>query len=152
MSAPYTGGCLCGAIRYEFTSEPATVYTCHCTECQKVSASAFGISVRVKAEDFKITQGEPATFDSTADSGRVKTGLFCATCGTRFGGGAGGPLVVIRGGSLDDPNWFRPVAHIWTRSAQNWFPFDDGLPKFETAPEDPAALNDLWEAHVSGGV
>ena len=151
MPAPYPGGCLCGTIRYEFNAEPATVYTCHCTECQKVSASAFGISVRVMAEDFQITKGEPATFDTIADSGRVKTGLFCATCGTRFGGGVGGPVVVLRYGSLDDPNWFEPVAHIWTRSAQAWYPFNDGLPKFEKAPEDPAALNALWDAHVSGG-
>ena len=98
MPAPYTGGCLCGTIRYEFNAEPATVYTCHCTECQKVSASAFGISVRVMAEDFQITKGEPATFDTIADSGRVKTGLFCATCGTRFGGGVGGPVVGLRYG------------------------------------------------------
>ena len=151
MSAPYTGGCLCGAIRYEFTSEPETVYICHCTDCQKISASAFGISVRARAENFKITKGEPASFDSVADSGRTKSGLFCATCGTRFGGGAGGPLVVLRGGSLDDPNWFCPIAHIWTRSAQNWFTFNDGLPKFEKAPEDRLALNDLWDKHVSGG-
>ena len=151
MPAPYTGGCLCGAIRYEFTAEPETVYICHCTDCQKISASAFGVSVRVKAENFKITKGEPASFDTLADSGRTKTGLFCATCGTRFGAAAGGPLVVLRGGSLHDPNWFRPIAHIWTRSAQTWFSFADGLPKFEKAPEDPAALSALWDKHVSGG-
>jgi len=152
MPGPYTGGCLCGAIHYEFDAEPVTVYICHCIDCQKISASAFGISVRVKAEDFKITKGNPASFDTVADSGRTKTGLFCAACGTRFGGGAGGPEVVLRGGSLDDPNWFRPVAHIWVRSAQVWYPFDDGLPTFEKAPEDLEALNALWQAHVAGGV
>ena len=151
MPAPYTGGCLCGAIRYEFDADPETVYICHCTDCQKISASAFGISVRVKVGDFKITKGEPASFDTVADSGRTKTGLFCATCGTRFGGGVRGPQVVLRGGSLDDPNWFQPVAHIWTRSAQAWFPFNDGMTKFDQAPEDSAALHKLWQAHVSRG-
>ncbi|MDP6427732.1 MAG: GFA family protein [Rhodospirillales bacterium] len=153
MPPPYTGGCQCGAIRYEFSCEPLTVYTCHCTDCQKTAASAFGMSVRVKAENFTLTKGEPNSIDIVADSGRTKTGLFCGDCGTRVCNkpGANGPQVVVKAGTLDDPNWFRPIAHIWTRSAQGWFPFADGLPKFETAPEDPAALNELWDAHVAGG-
>ena len=150
MSAPYTGGCLCGAIRYEFTSEPATVYTCHCTECQKVSASAFGMSVRIKAEDFKITRGAPKSTDTVADSGRVKTGLFCGDCGSRICNqpSGGGPVVIIKTGTLDDPLQFQPVAHIWTRSAQPWFPFNDGLAKFEKMPEDAGELPRLWDARA----
>jgi len=152
MSGPYTGGCVCGALRYEFTSEPTTVYTCHCTECQKVSASAFGMSVRVSADDFKITQGETKSVASVADSGRTKIGLFCAECGTRVcNKPAAGALVVVKAGSLDNPNWFKPIAHIWTRSAQSWFPFNDGLPKFEQAPEDADELNRLWAAHAAAG-
>ena len=47
MPAPYAGGCGCGAIRYSVTTEPLISYLCHCTECQKRTASAFGISAVV---------------------------------------------------------------------------------------------------------
>jgi hypothetical protein len=148
VSGPYTGGCVCGALRYEIKAEPITVYNCHCTECQKVASSAFGMSVRVSPEAFNITKGDVKSVGTVADSGRAKTGLFCPECGTRIcSKPASGGFVVVKEGTLDDPNWFRPIAHIWTRSAQTWFPFADGLPTFEQAPEDIEELGRLWTAH-----
>jgi hypothetical protein len=47
MAAPYTGGCVCGATCYRLTAEPLTLYACHCTDCQKRSGSAFGLSMWV---------------------------------------------------------------------------------------------------------
>lgn len=44
MSFPQSGGCQCGAIRYEISGPPAAVYACHCTECQKQSGSAFAMA------------------------------------------------------------------------------------------------------------
>jgi hypothetical protein len=149
MSKSYVGGCLCGALRYEFITEPTTVYICHCTECQKVSSSAFGVSVRVSADSFNITQGELASIETVADSGRTKTGFFCPKCGIRIMNKPNsGDLVVIKAGTLDNPNLFRPIAHIWTQSAQSWFPFADGLPKFKKAPEDVKELNKLWSNNI----
>ena len=52
-----TGGCQCGAVRYEVSAEPLEVYVCHCRECRRQSASAFGISVIVPAEAFVLRQG-----------------------------------------------------------------------------------------------
>ena len=151
MAGLYTGGCLCNALRYQFKTGPQTVYICHCTECQKVSSSAFGMSVRVNVDDFNITRGTGKLIKTTADSGRTKEGLFCPECGTRIiGKPTSGSLVIVKAGTLDNPNWFRPVAHIWTRSAQSWFSFLDGLPKFEQAPDNSDELNRLWSNHVSG--
>ena len=149
MSSSYTGGCLCGELRYEILSEPITVYNCHCTECQKVAASAFGMSVRVTAEKFNITMGQSKSFETVADSGRSKLGFFCPECGIRIcGKPASGDLVVVKAGTLDNPNWFEPIAHIWTRSAQSWFIFADGLPKFEQQPKDSDELGRLWNTHT----
>jgi hypothetical protein len=149
MLSPYIGGCLCDNLRYEFTSEPLTVYICHCTECQKVSASVFGMSIRVNAKDFNITRGETKSVTSVADSGRSKIGIFCPECGIRIcNKPAAGDLIVVKAGTLDNPNWFQPIAHIWTRSAHTWFPFADGLPKFEQTPTDIQELNKLWRAHL----
>ena len=52
-----TGGCQCGALRYESAGEPIALYVCHCRECQKQSASAFGISVIVPVDAFDLKQG-----------------------------------------------------------------------------------------------
>jgi hypothetical protein len=54
-----TGGCCCGAIRYEITSFPLLLYTCNCTNCQTASGSAFALNMPVLAKDFQIRQGEP---------------------------------------------------------------------------------------------
>ena len=151
MPGPYVGGCVCGALRYKFITEPTTVYICHCTECQKVSSSAFGISVRINADDFNITQGESKSVETVADSGRTKNGLFCPECGTRIcSKPAAGDLVIVKAGTLDNPNWFKPIAHIWTRSAQSWFPFADKLPKYEQAPKNIDELSRLWVSHAAG--
>ena len=37
----YTGGCLCGALRYEAEGEPLFTGHCYCTDCQKASGSGF---------------------------------------------------------------------------------------------------------------
>jgi hypothetical protein len=149
MTKSYVGGCLCGELRYEFTTEPTTVYVCHCTECQKVSSSAFGVSVRVNADNFNITKGKSKSIETVADSGRTKTGFFCPECGTRISNKPTlGDLVVVKAGTLDNPNWFNPIAHIWTQSAQSWFSFADGLPKFKKAPEDVDKLNRLWSINT----
>jgi hypothetical protein len=50
MQLPLTGGCLCGAIRYEIAEPPFAVYTCHCTDCQRITSSAFSIGMVVPAE------------------------------------------------------------------------------------------------------
>ncbi|MBW4535755.1 MAG: GFA family protein [Pleurocapsa minor HA4230-MV1] len=59
MTAPYTGGCQCGQIRYEIQAEPLTLYACHCKECQKQSSSAFGMSMPVPRDAVVILQGQP---------------------------------------------------------------------------------------------
>ena len=146
MKDPYTGSCLCGALCYEIKGEPITVYNCHCTECQKVAASAFGMSVRVGSEDFSITNGIYEKIKTIADNGSIKTGFFCPECGTRICGKSDNiKFVVVKAGTLGNPNWFFPIAHIWTRSAQDWFPFADGLPKFSEQPENNEELNKLWQ-------
>ena len=58
-SLPMTGGCPCGAIRYEITSFPLLLYTCNCTDCQRQTGSAFALNMPVRFSDFRILQAEP---------------------------------------------------------------------------------------------
>jgi len=53
-----TGGCQCGEVRYESAGEPRALYVCHCRECRKQSASAFGMSLEVPSAGLRVTHSE----------------------------------------------------------------------------------------------
>ena len=112
-----TGGCQCGAVRYAIGGAPLALYVCHCRECQKQSASAFGVSLEVARTDLRLTRGTPARWTRMADSGRRLACLFCPECGSRLwhepADGAG-PTLTVKGGSLDEPLDLTPAVHIWT--------------------------------------
>lgn len=111
-----TGGCQCGEIRYESTGDPIALRVCHCRECQKQSASAFGMSLAVPRAGFRVTRGTPKAWTRDSDSGRRLRCLFCPNCGSRLwheqesGLGA----INIKAGSLDEQVDFATAIHIWT--------------------------------------
>jgi hypothetical protein len=72
--SPQTGGCQCGAIRYEITEAPHLVYTCHCTECQRLTGSAFSMALVVAGAAFQLAGTQPRPLQRKADSGRTVTG------------------------------------------------------------------------------
>ena len=111
------GGCQCGAIRYETKSVVPEIYICHCTECRKQSASAFGISYTVHRDDLVVVRGAPKCWSRPAASGRVLQCFFCADCGTRvWHASEQVEHVSIKGGSLDEPFDVGAAIHIWTSS------------------------------------
>jgi hypothetical protein len=147
---PMTGGCSCGAIRYEITSFPLLVYTCNCTDCQTRSGSAFALNMPVTAKDFHIRKGEPKPWHTTSPKGAAVTSWFCGDCGARIYGERAGrsEIVNIRAGTLDDTSWLKPLAHFFTRgaSAQSWVtPLPDAT-CFETQPEGWGDLLAQWRA------
>lgn len=132
---PQTGGCRCGALRYELAAAPLYVANCHCTNCQKISGSAFSTNAAVSESAFRFTQGEPAVDVWKADSGNERFGWFCRACGSRIAHGQTPSIgfLSLRTGGLDDTSWVEPVGDIWTKSAQGWAPSrrlsDKGQPK-----------------------
>lgn len=120
--SPQQGGRQCGAVRYEITARPLTIYVCHCTECQKQSSSAFGMSLSIAKSAVRVTQGEMRTWQRRTDSGSVMTCSFCPNCGTRlFHEQISRPDETnIKPGTLDDRDWVRPMGHLWLKSAQPW--------------------------------
>ncbi len=142
MTFHQTGGCQCGAVCFEITAPPNLAYTCHCTDCQRLTGSAFSMGLVVAAEAFHPSGGETRPFERTTESGRISTHWVCARCGTWICGGPKpgiaepGTLVIVRAGTLDDTSWLRPVAHFWTRSAQPWLTLPEGTPRSETQPPD----------------
>ena len=146
MPFPYTGRCICDAIHYRLTEEPLTLYACHCTDCQKRSGSAFGLSMWVNLPAIEVTKGEVTFHKSTTAEGKVRMARICGHCGIRMWSEPPKHpgLAVMRPGTLDDTSWVKPVAHIWTRSAQPWFPFPESVPKYPKQPEDFRELIELW--------
>ena len=143
------GGCQCGAIRYRLTGPSKMLYACHCSDCQKQSASAFGLSLIMDPGEIEFTRGEERlkTWDTRGDDGVIKRCAFCPECGTRIYHGTDDPRqsVSIKAGSLDDTSWLRPVAHIWLRSAQPWVEIDAARVRcFDGEPEQVDQLRELW--------
>ena len=123
VKLPLSGGCQCGALRYEVSAAPLMIYACHCTTCQTQTGSAFVVSATVAEDALTFTSGEPQRIEWSAASGNGRVGLFCGACGTRIAN-AGVPSIGIyslRAGTLDDTSWVRPAGHTWMKSAQPWF-------------------------------
>jgi hypothetical protein len=152
MNLPYTGQCLCGAVRYKVSEAPLTVYACHCTDCQKRSGSAFGLSMWVRRSAIEVIKGDATLHSSMHSNGRQRFGRICAHCGTRlWSEPANRPeLAVIRPGTLDDTSSLRPVAHIWTRSAQPWVVIPEGAIRYDTQPEDLLQLASIQRDQTHG--
>ena len=121
MTAPTTGGCLCGAVRYSIAGEVGPAGYCHCTDCRRVTGSAFNIAAPVRLADFEIT-GDLGSYAHPAESGTILTRYFCAACGSPiYGASPGHPDVVyVRAGTFDDPDVIRPDRQSWTRSRVDW--------------------------------
>src|SRR5204863_2805666 len=69
MTLPLTGGCQCGALRYDITAAPSMTYTCHCTDCQQLTSSAFSLAITVPDSTFRLTKGETRQVQAPAARG-----------------------------------------------------------------------------------
>jgi hypothetical protein len=113
------GGCQCGHIRYELSDAPLGLAVCHCTDCQKQSGSAFGMSLAVGEGAFRLRSGTLKSFQVVCDSGRIKACAFCPECGTRiFHRTENGTS--LKAGTLDDTSSLSPDSHYWTARKQPW--------------------------------
>ena len=117
------GGCRCGAVRY-----------CWCRDCQYWAAGSCTVNAVFPVEAVTIT-GKLTDFCSTADSGNQMHRQFCPSCGTPITSAsqARPHLIILRGGTFDEPAAVRPVASIWTSSAPDWACVESSLPAFEKA-------------------
>ena len=146
MNPPYSGGCLCGAVRYRVTAAPETLYACHCTDCQRRGGTAFALSLVVRRDSVQWT-GETVLNVTKLADGRIKQSRICVKCATRLWGESvrNPAFAIVQPGTLDDTSWLRPVAHIWTRSAQPWVQLPADAVKFETQPPETwKVLFKLW--------
>lgn len=130
------GGCQCGAVRYGISGEVLELYVCHCRECQRQSASAFGISVIVSRETLAVTAGRPKFWSRAADSGNTVDCAFCPDCGTRLWhqGRGFADVVSVKGGSLDDAVDLGQAVHIWTSRRLSGVDIPDAATQYAGEP------------------
>jgi hypothetical protein len=130
---PVTGGCLCGAVRYEATEAPVDVSYCHCRMCQQGLGAPYYLAAFIRKATFRFTSGQPKFYKS---SEWLERG-FCAECGT--------PLMIrdftdthaISIGTLDHPeDWPPTLAHSGMESHIPWDAIHDDLPQWRT-DDDP---------------
>jgi hypothetical protein len=121
MGTKLTGGCICGAIRYECDADPVAMLNCHCRDCQRVSGSGYAAILAVPKTAVRV-QGEPRFYKTIGESGRAVERGFCAICGSPVLGYLERlpDVMVLRAPSLDDPARFKPTMDIFTESAWPW--------------------------------
>ena len=131
----YTGGCLCGALRYEAVGEPLYSGHCYCADCQKASGSGFVPFLGFASSAVRFS-GEARQFRSKAARGGEAVRNFCPICGGLVFGGELGKTAsfTIYAGSLDDPSSFEPRIAIFARSRPHWAIIPSGLTIFEEMP------------------
>ena len=125
----WTGGCLCGAVRYRVTGAALRGTICHCGICRRASGAAFLVWAILESNQHAWTKGEPASFQS---SPRVLR-KFCRACGSplsfQFDDAVSDRIIGVTVGSLDRPEDFPPTRHNWTSSQLPWISLADGLPR-----------------------
>ncbi|HEX6637189.1 MAG TPA: GFA family protein [Steroidobacteraceae bacterium] len=132
----YTGGCLCGQVRFEIAAAPIVMRLCWCRDCQYFAAGNATVNVVFPSNALTVLQGELHDYVSTADSGNRMHRRFCSNCGTPvFSAAESRPhLVIVRNGALDDTELLKPSATIWTESAPEWAWIDETLPRHAGQP------------------
>lgn len=126
----YTGGCLCGQIRYQIQGAPFAADYCHCASCQKTSGAPVVAWADFATEQLRWTAlSQPKTYASSA---RVRRG-FCEACGSTltFQHLDYPEYITVAIGSLDVPDQVSPTYHIYVSNQRKWFELKDTLPRFQ---------------------
>jgi hypothetical protein len=131
----YSGGCLCGALRYEAEGQPLYMGHCYCADCRKASGSGFIPFIAFPRCAVRFL-GPSLSYRSKAANGGDAVRNFCPNCGGLvFGGDVGvSDSFTIYAGSLDDPSAFRPATAIFTRGRPSWAVIPPGLATYEGLP------------------
>lgn len=119
MKLPLDGGCRCDAVRFRLAEAPLMETACHCNGCQRMSASAFSLSVICLAPAFTVTQGTPVIGGL---HGPEAQHFFCGHCMTWiFTRPVPLPHIVnVRPTMFDDHAWFAPYMETFTRAKLPW--------------------------------
>jgi len=128
-----SGGCACGAVRYETSAEPKLMLNCHCRDCQTAGGSAYAPIVVVPKEGLQL-HGELRYHRSVGDAGKAVERGFCPNCGSQIALKLERmpDVIGLQAGSLSDPSQYKPAMDLFTDSAQPW---DHMIPDVKKFPQ-----------------
>jgi hypothetical protein len=130
MSETRSGGCLCGAVRYETNWPPIATAVCHCKNCQKQAGSALSVIAVLRRDALKI-DGALTLYEDKGESGFPVWRRFCGKCGSPVTSDTPGAqdqgIIFLKAGTLDEAADLAPTLHYWRSSAQGWFEFPEGV-------------------------
>ena len=117
-----TGSCHCGAVAYSAVVDPARVGICHCTDCQRLTGTAYRVTVAAAQSDFVLERGTPAVYVKLGERGTRRAQAFCPSCGSPlYTYDADAPEEMgLRVGGIDQRQDLVPRRQIWCRSALEW--------------------------------
>ena len=118
LKLPAEGACRCGQVRFRATKKPLLTMACHCTGCQKMTASAYSLSVAIPADGFAVIAGEPAIGGLHGASRHY----FCPHCMSWMFTRPEGIdwFVNVRATMFDDASWYTPFMETWTSEGLPW--------------------------------
>ena len=115
---PWDGGCRCGQVRLKISAPPLLTMACHCTGCQRMSASAYSLSAAIPSDGFEVTTGEPVIGGLHGASRHYFCGYCMSWMFTRPEGIDW--FVNLRPTMLDDASWSTPFMETWTGEGLPW--------------------------------
>jgi hypothetical protein len=125
-----SGGCMCGAVRYEAMSGPVGVIYCHCESCRRHTGAPVSALAGFRHDEVRFTGSERKRYESSEGVARG----FCGDCGTTLtwegDGEELGMLIEIHMGTLDDPDALEPRCHVHHDERVAWFDVAGRLPRF----------------------
>ena len=128
-----TGGCYCGAVRYELAGELGELVNCHCRFCRRAHGAAFSTVTLAKSADLRLTAGEAELAEYRHGGGAR---VFCRRCGGRLFNRPASTerFVSLVVATLDEEPASGPVMHLNVESKAPWYEIRDDLPRFEGLP------------------
>jgi hypothetical protein len=133
MATYVSGGCLCGAVRYDCDESPMMQGACHCRDCQRQTGSAFATIVIFKKSTMEISGAGYTVFAHKGESGEEVRRGFCNKCGSSVLAeyDVTPDFVVVMAGTLDDPSLIKPAWNIYTAGKQAWVELSPHMKQFE---------------------
>jgi hypothetical protein len=120
MKLPAEGGCRCGRVRIRVTAPPLLTMACHCTGCQRMSASAFSLSCAIPEAGFEVIRGEPVIGGLHGAEAHHYHCAWCMSWVFTRPQIPGAGFVNVRPTMLDDPKWFSPFIETYTSEKLPW--------------------------------
>lgn len=135
MTQSFSGGCLCGGVRFTCSSPPVLSGHCQCVDCRKSSGTGHCTHIVAPKSAFSIT-GSVTSYARPADSGNIVTRMFCPTCGCALYSinSAMPDMIFPRASALDDPEIAKPQMVVYASRGPSWDMIDPNLPKFPLMP------------------